>query len=324
MNTTFLLSGGAGRIICAIPALEKYHYDNPDDDFKVLIYGWENLYHSHPILQNRTYDANMKGVFDLIIKDSKLVCPEPYHNHEYYNQRISLVDAFNREINDCVHQMSVFDNRLPRLYLHQNESDTAKRMIQQAKDRFKKDKFIVFQPYGSGIEIVEDKLIDKTGRSLHKEGFEYLVYLLREINAVVLYMGDIKYNTINDESVLLTAKDVPGVDLRFFMAMIENCDYFVGVDSVGQHMARSFDKLGTILMGSTFEMNVTYPGWFKTYRKKNFKPTYNPIRISPVDSDMVDRINYGIMDFSEVEIEEIFYIIKNDIDGNFSNFNGNI
>ena len=40
MNTTFLLSGGAGRIIAAIPALEKYHRLNPDDDFRVVIYGW--------------------------------------------------------------------------------------------------------------------------------------------------------------------------------------------------------------------------------------------------------------------------------------------
>ena len=37
-NTTFVISGGAGRVVTAIPALEKYHRLNPDDDFKVLIY----------------------------------------------------------------------------------------------------------------------------------------------------------------------------------------------------------------------------------------------------------------------------------------------
>ena len=55
MNSTFLLSGGAGRIITAIPALEKYAKNHPEDDFNVLIYGWENLYWNHPFLQSRTY-----------------------------------------------------------------------------------------------------------------------------------------------------------------------------------------------------------------------------------------------------------------------------
>jgi len=32
MNTTFLLNGGAGRIITAIPALEKNQKLNPADD----------------------------------------------------------------------------------------------------------------------------------------------------------------------------------------------------------------------------------------------------------------------------------------------------
>ena len=68
-NTTFVFSGGAGRTIAAIPALEKYARLNPDDDFKVLIHGWCDLYWSHPILQDRTFDVNQKGSFELFVKD---------------------------------------------------------------------------------------------------------------------------------------------------------------------------------------------------------------------------------------------------------------
>ena len=50
-NTTFVISGGAGRVVTAIPALEKYHRQNPDDDFKVLVHGWIDLFWSHPLLQ---------------------------------------------------------------------------------------------------------------------------------------------------------------------------------------------------------------------------------------------------------------------------------
>jgi hypothetical protein len=82
MNTTFLLNGGAGRIITAIPALEKYQKLNPTDDFKILIMGWESLLWSHPTLQNKTFTPFQKGQFDLI-KNTKIVSPEPYHVHGY-------------------------------------------------------------------------------------------------------------------------------------------------------------------------------------------------------------------------------------------------
>lgn len=311
LNTTFLLSGGAGRIITAIPALEEFHRLNPSDDFKVLIYGWDHMYQSHPILQERTYNADMKGVFDLIIKNSNLVCPEPYHNHSYYNQEIHLIQAFQEEIIGI--EVDHKEITIPSLYLHSYENVTAKRMIQQAKDRFKRDKFIVFQPFGSGASIVDGSCYDSSGRSLYQDAYEYIATALSK-EAVVLYFGDLGLNSIQDDRVL-TTKDVPNADLRFFMAMIANCDYFVGVDSVGQHMARSFNKPGTVIMGSTIEQNVTYPDWFKTYRKSGFKPTYNPIRISPTESGFVDRINDGIMKFNQNEVQEILNIILEDMNG---------
>ena len=48
MNTTFIINGGAGRVVASIPVLEKFARLNPDDDFRILISGWENLFWSHP------------------------------------------------------------------------------------------------------------------------------------------------------------------------------------------------------------------------------------------------------------------------------------
>ena len=67
-----MISGGAGRVICAIPALEKYAINNPDDDFKVIIHGWEFLLWGNPILQNRTFGMGHKGMFDQLIKNNRL------------------------------------------------------------------------------------------------------------------------------------------------------------------------------------------------------------------------------------------------------------
>jgi len=108
---------------------------------------------------------------------------------------------------------------------------------------------------------------------------------------------------------MLNTKEIPGADLRFYMAMISQCDYFVGADSVGQHIARSFDKPGVVIMGSTFEKNVSYPDYFKIYRN-GIKPTYNPIRIGGVDCEMADRANDQVMSFNDQQLLEISNIAR--------------
>ena len=304
MNKTFLLSGGAGRIIAAIPALEKFHRLNPDNDFKVLIYGWENLFWNHPLLQSRTFSAGQKGIFDLVIKNSKLVTPEPYHLYSYYNQKTSLVEAFDEEINQTDDHS---DLASPKLYCNSNELLTIKKLINEAKEKYKKDKFYVFQPYGSGITMVNNRPLDSSGRSLDVDDALMLGRMLSK-DAAVLYFGPEEFIHPGD-NFMLNTKGMSGVDLRFYMGMINQCDYFIGVDSVGQHMARAFNRPGTVILGSTFEKNISYPDYFKIFRN-GIKPTYNPIRIGGIDCEMADRANDGIMNFSMKQLEEIYQTTK--------------
>jgi hypothetical protein len=302
MNTTFLISGGAGRVVAAIPALEKYHRLNPYDDFRVIIYGWENLYWNHPLLQSRTYGVGQKGIFDLIVKNSKLVSPEPYHRHSYYNQKTSLTEAFDEEIN---HTHDHSDLNVPKLYCHSGEIAAVQKLINEAKQQKGKRKFVVFQPYGSGIQMINNRPFDSSGRSLDVDAALQLGHLLSQ-DAVVLYFGPDEFIHPGD-NFMMNVKNMSNIDLRFYMAMISQCDYFVGVDSVGQHMARAFNKPGLIIMGSTFEKNVTYPEHFKIYRN-GVKPTYSPIRIGGIDCEFADRSNDGVMKFGEKEIREIYSI----------------
>jgi ADP-heptose:LPS heptosyltransferase len=102
-------------------------------------------------------------------------------------------------------------------------------------------------------------------------------------------------------------------DLRMFMALISECDYFIGCDSVGQHMARSFDKPGAIFMGSTFEKNVTYPKHFRIFRRPDKTPVYSPLRFGGVDSEFTDRLNDGIMAFTKTDLKHWCNIINHDI-----------
>ena len=83
----FSIDGGAGRAICAIPALEKYARLHPDEDWNIIIGGWDTLYFGNPLLQERTYSMDLKGIFKNLIKDSQIIHPEPYTLWQYYNQQ---------------------------------------------------------------------------------------------------------------------------------------------------------------------------------------------------------------------------------------------
>ena len=303
-STTFLLSGGAGRIICAIPALEKYQKLNPNDDFKILIHGWESLLWSHPTLQKRTFSLMQKGHFDSV-KNTNIVAPEPYYVYGYYNQTLSMAEAFDEIINNTTDHSDLPD---PKLYINEYEKLKIRETINAYKMQTGKKKVLVFQPYGSATEIVNGTVIDYTNRSLRQEDYYNIVRQLSH-DFLIVYFGDNRFKHPQDFTAI-SMDHSP--DLRIWMALIAESDYFLGVDSVGQHMARALDKKGLVIMGSTFEKNISYPDYFKFYRNKNKNPTYVPIRLLDFDGMFLSRDNDGILDFDESQIREIVNIVKDD------------
>lgn len=307
MKKTFVINGGAGRVISAIPALEKYARLNPENDFNVVVHGWESLYWSHPLLQNRTYGIHNKGIFEQVFKPTETVCPEPYFLHGYYNQKLSMAEAFDHQINQTDDHS---DLEKPNLFISSLERNSARRIIARAREEKKKSYSVVVQPYGSTMQIMNDRPYDNSQRSMDVDQYLELVKRLSEY-AVVYYFGPPELRHPLDEYTE-SLKDF-NPDLRMFMSLISESDYFVGCDSVGQHMARAFNKPGTILMGSTFEKNVSYPDHFNIFRKKGQEPVYNPIRFGGVDSDLVDRLNDEIMILPEKELNEFIGFICTDI-----------
>ena len=310
MNTTFIINGGAGRVITAIPALEKYARLNPSDNFKVLVHGWESLFWSHPILQDKTFSINQKGLFEFCIKDNKVVCPEPYYIHGYYNQKLSLAEAFDEEINKTTDHS---DLGVPNIYLSTLEKISIGNVIKQKKEELGKNKIVVIQPYGSGMSMVAGRPFDSSSRSIDVDDYLKIIKGLEYTNKDILifYFGQPEFKHPGD----LISVDVTSLnpDLRFYTALINICDYFIGCDSVGQHIARSMNKPGLVVMGSTDDINVSYPDHFTIYRNKNKKPVYNPIRLSGIDGEFSDRLNDGIMKLTDIDIENIVNIVNRNI-----------
>jgi ADP-heptose:LPS heptosyltransferase len=302
MNTTFILDGGAGRLVTAIPALERYAIENPEDDFRVLTAAWESLYWSHPILQNKTYNINQKGVFELHMKNRRVIHPEPYSTYEYYNQKKHLIECFDQLIN---HTENHTELDKPNLYITKQEDDAAKKLIMSAVQKTGKSKVIVFQPYGSGMKIAPDRPYDESHRSLDVDFALKLIYNMSKEHTVIFF-GDSQLRHPGDSYSISYDE---GSDLRMYMSLISNCDHFVGIDSVGQHIARSFNKPATIILCSTFAENVSYPDKFNIYRNKHL-PVYVPIRISQIDCDFANNLNYKTTLLDETDIHNIIELIN--------------
>jgi ADP-heptose:LPS heptosyltransferase len=305
MRTVFMLDGGAGRVISAIPAFKKYHKLNPNSDWVILVNGWDFLYWGIPELQDRTYNPDTKGIFDNIIKlADKIITPEPYRNPAYFKQEISLVQAFDREINNTVDHS---DLGTPEIVFNIPETLVAKNTIQELKMQQKKQKTVIFQPFGRGAKIDRQGIFDEESRSFSSKDYLYLVKKIAS-----------RYNTIFfGEPEYQLNEDIYGqkytCDLRQWAALINECDYFVGVDSVGQHMARAVQTPGTVIFGSTFPINTSYPDYFQIIdREKNKK--YSPIRIAGLDSSLANRYNEKSMVFTTKELDEIFAKIVSDIE----------
>lgn len=307
MSTIFYIDGGAGRVIASIPALLKYHRLNPGKEWYVIIPAWDGLLWSIPELQDRTYGADTKGVWDNIVsKCTDLITPEPYRLPAYFRQEISLVEAFDREINKTTDHK---DLGYPKMQFNHAEKVWAQNTLADVKQAQQKLKTIVIQPFGRGATLDRSTVIDNASRSLSPDAYINLVRrLAAEYNMV--FFGEPQFQIVTDT---YSAKLANNTDLRMWASFIDAADYFIGVDSVGQHMARATDTPGTVIFGSTFPINTSYPDWFNIIEKPGVKK-YSPIRITGLDSVLADRTNDGLCDFNNAEIEELYKKIVADIE----------
>ena len=305
MKTIFFIDGGAGRVIAAIPALIKYGRLNPNDDWAVLIGAWDFLFWGIPELQDRAYNLDTKGVFDNVVKNAdRIITPEPYRNPAYFRQEISLVEGFDREINLTKDHS---DLGVPTMVFNITERAVATSTLSDLKGLQKKQKTVIFQPFGRGAKIDKTAIIDEESRSLSQRDYLSLVKKLAQRYNMVFF-GEPDFQLKDDN---FAAKYT--CDLRQWGALIAEADYFVGCDSVGQHLARAVGTPGSVIFGSTFPINTSYPDFFNIIDRQTAKK-YSPIRITGLDVALSNRLNESTMRFTEKDLNEIFSSICADID----------
>lgn len=304
MKTVFMIDGGAGRAIASIPAFIKYNKTN--SDFRILVSGWDTLYWGIPELQDKVFNPDQKGAFEQFLLDAdRVISPEPYRVPGYFKQEKSLAEAFDYLINETDDHS---DLGVPILKTNRNEELQAANFMQQVKQQQQKQKTVVIQPFGRSMEKPnENVLLDQSSRSINPDTYLKLVKKLSTKYNLILFAE----KNFWMEQDTYTMK--PESDLRMWSAFIDAADYFIGCDSVGQHMARALNKPGTVILGSTFAINTTYPNYFNIIERDTPK-VYSPIRISGLEGHLADRINESTVEFTDEEINKMYESIVKDIE----------
>jgi ADP-heptose:LPS heptosyltransferase len=304
-SKAFFINGGAGRVLCSIPALEKYAEESGDDDFVIVCEGGMEFYRGHPELHKRAYESWHKGLFENHLKDKYIVSPEPYRVNEYMNQKCDLAQAFDIIINELDESREVQD---PIIKLNKSEMIQGYQTIQEMKADIGKNKVLVVQPFGRSISKVGDFLVDSTSRSFELQNIINIIEKLRtEYIVVVMTEHQINFETLPEHPIA-----VPQIqDMRIWASIINSADHFLGCDSVGQHIAKALGKTATVVTGSTFPENISYPGWddFDIIDiGKDKGRVYSPIRISMDDER--DRANDEVMMMDDEQEQSVVDSVK--------------
>ena len=301
MKKVFVINGGAGRIISALPAFQKY-YKKHGPDFYILSESGLDFFIGHPELEDLSFDLSHKGLFENIIKPNEMVSLEPYREHGYYNQKKSLAESFDKLINETDDHS---DLERPKIILSKLEEINAVDVINTAKEHHKKKKTVIIQPFGRGSNLHNSgHIVDPSNRSLSTDDYFYISEKIRKKYNLISFS---EHRFDNDQNMYVNAS------IRQWAAIVEAADYLVGIDSVGQHMAYAFNKPGSVILGSTFAENISYAHHFNIVEKKDNKKKYSPIRIHGLDGELADRYNDSTMDFTKKELDEIITNIMNHI-----------
>lgn len=299
----YFINGGAGRVLCSLPAFEKLA--ETVEDFVIVAEGGTDFFKGHPILHKKVYDIWHKGLFEEHLKHRDLVTPEPYRIWEYFNQKCNLAQAFDIAINN----QGIRDLPDPKIYLNKMEMASGYNFVQEVKAKTGFDKVLVVQPFGRGVENMGEFIVDSTSRSFHLNDIVEIINELKTEYAVIL-MNEFPIALEETDAVKYPVAMPQLPDIRVWAGIIDVADHFLGCDSLGQHIAKALGKTATVVTGSTFPVNISYPNCpdFDIFDVGAEKRVYSPIRVSMEEA--LDRHNDECMELNKKQKQDILQSIR--------------
>lgn len=303
MNKAFFINGGAGRVLCSIPALEKYAETH--DDFVIVAESWGEFYACSKILRDKAFPIFHKNLFEDYLKDKEIITPEPYRLNAYFNQKCNLIQAFDviiNELNDIPKTKEI------KIELNKQEQITGHNIVNEVRENLKKDKVVVFQPFGSSVKVEGNFIFDSSGRSFELSNVYAIIEELKK-NYGIIIMSQVPIPGWENLGVAMPQN----VSLTQWAGIINAADYFLGCDSVGQHISHALNKPTTVVIGSTYPENISYPNEksFTIIDNAKDRRKYSPIRMT--FDECCDRHNEELMVINTDTIKQIAKSIKDKI-----------
>lgn len=301
MKKAFFINGGIGRVLCSIPALE-YYVKNTDSDVVIVVEAWLDLFLLSPILKDNVYPVNHKNLFKDKLLDKQLITVEPYRLNEYFTQKANLIQAFDIIINNLT---EIPETKTLNISLGKSDEIVGYNLNNQIRNQLGKEKTVVFQPFGSGAKLEGSIIIDESGRSFEQgDAINIIEQLSEDYCVIVMSTFKIPYEFSK------RVAHPENVSILQWAGIIDAADYFLGCDSIGQHYANALGKKATVVIGSTFPENISYPNNINFNIIDNGKDlrTYSPLRIS--HDIFTERANEPLMLLNNKTISEIINSVK--------------
>lgn len=289
-SKAFFVNGGYGRIVCSIPAFEFYAQESGDDDFIIVCEGGTDAFKGHALLDDRTYDVWHKNLFKEKLKQRDIVTTEPYRIFEYYNQQCNLTQAFDIQINN----KGLRNLPKPTMNLSKEELIVGRKLVSDVKEKLKKEKAIVIQPFGRGMQYIDSSFVDSTGRSIEYKDLKEIIRKLQAEDYAVITMAEMKFD-FSKEKFKDEIAMPENLTLRQWASVIKYSEHFLGCDSSGQHLSYIFGTPTTVVLGPTYPINISYPDceYFNIIDLGMHDRVYDPIRIMP--DEVTARHNENLM-----------------------------
>lgn len=199
----------------------------------------------------------------------------------------------------------------PQLVLSKAEVVQGFNIVEEVKAGTGKDKVLVVQPFGRSVEQVgQDFIIDTSSRSFSVNNITNIINELKKDYGIII-MSEVHFPLEENEDKSRYKVARPQIpDMRIWASVINAADHLLGCDSMGQHIARAFDKTATVVTGSTFPINISYPDHkdFDIIDVGENKRIYSPIRIA-ID-EVRDRLNDESMEMTKEQEKLVIDSVK--------------
>ena len=136
--------------------------------------------------REKSFPIHHKGLFKDYLRDKEIVSPEPYRLNAYFNQKANLIQAFDMLINGENSAFEIPETKKLSLDINKKDQIVGHNMIQEVKETLKKDKVIVFQPFGSTVEVQGNFIIDSSGRSFELTNVVEIIKELQKDYGIII------------------------------------------------------------------------------------------------------------------------------------------